>query len=123
MPREPLGQKEVAAGSIYIRDRRVPHRVDAIEPIEPRSLLPFPKAHLHAPLRNAPPSLIAEAGVGVEGFTAFTLPPEPLQPVAARGRNTSPTRPPFAISARNRTRVRGVPSGRYTSPTLSPTIS
>ena len=42
---------------------------------------------------------------------------------SASGTNTSPTRPPFAISGRSLTRVRGVPSGKYTSATFKPTIS
>jgi hypothetical protein len=58
MPRKSLCQEKVPAGPVDVRDRRVPQRVERVEPVEPGLYLPSPKRELNAALvvihRRAP---------------------------------------------------------------------
>jgi len=63
VPREPLRQEKVPASPVDIGHRRMPERVEGIEPIESRLHLPCPEGELNAALADADARLGAEEGI------------------------------------------------------------
>jgi hypothetical protein len=73
MPSEPLGQEEILRGPVDVRDGRVPQRVEVVDPLESRDLLPVDEGRAEfrrsgtENLRTTRPTL--EAGFAWRGQT------------------------------------------------------
>ena len=60
MPRKPLREEQIAAQTVHRGHSCMPDRVEAVQPIKPRPLLPSSPSELHSPLRDSRPGLVAE---------------------------------------------------------------
>ena len=81
MTGESLGEEEVVAGPIYVRDGGVAQGVNRVHPVEPGDPLPVLEGGLEPALREALAGLVAEQG-GVRGHGLprdQLVAPEPLQ--------------------------------------------
>jgi hypothetical protein len=74
MAGKPLRQEEVFARAIDVGDRRMPQRVEGVEPIESRLHLPGSECELDAALADTNAGLRAEEGIPrLQPFPPFRL--------------------------------------------------
>jgi len=74
MPCEALGEEEVVRGAVDVRHGRVAQRMEGVEPIEGRNLLPESEEHLETTRRDAPSRDTAEQWrERIEALAVFDL--------------------------------------------------